>query len=93
MKVLYFSATGNSLYVAKSLGGEAISIPSLMRTDNLTIEDDAVGFPQPFGIVGQTRFHAKTPQCIHDREDVSCVVFYYCYLHGQNQLKMMVLFL
>ena len=47
MKVLYFSATGNSLYVAKSLGGEAISIPSLMRTDNLTIEDDAVGFVVP----------------------------------------------
>lgn len=31
MKILYFTATGNSLYVAKRLGGECYSIPKLMK--------------------------------------------------------------
>lgn len=31
MKILYFTATGNSLYVAKRHGGECYSIPKLMK--------------------------------------------------------------
>lgn len=59
--ILYFSATGNSLYVANELkgdGGEALSIPQLMKSGATNCEaketgtdaegwiNDAVGFWQ-----------------------------------------------
>ena len=47
MKVCYFTATGNSLYVAKKIGGELLSIPALMKNNDLDIEDDAVGIVCP----------------------------------------------
>lgn len=47
MKVLYFSATGNSLSVAKGIGGDLISIPQIINDDNKTIEDDVVGVVFP----------------------------------------------
>ncbi len=31
MKLLFFTATGNSLYIAKSFGGEMLSIPSILK--------------------------------------------------------------
>ena len=31
MKTLYFTATGNSLYIAKSIGGELLSIPKMIK--------------------------------------------------------------
>ena len=47
MTICYFTATGNSLYVAKRIGGELISIPKLMKTDHIEITDDAVGIVCP----------------------------------------------
>lgn len=47
MKVLYFSSTGNCIYVAKSLGSEALSIPELMKSGQLEIEDEIVGIVTP----------------------------------------------
>ena len=47
MKVFYFSASGNSMYVAKSLGGEAVSIPSVMKKGSPEVRDDAVGIVCP----------------------------------------------
>lgn len=47
MKICYFTATGNSLYVAKRIGGELLSIPHLMREKIFDIEDDAVGIVCP----------------------------------------------
>jgi len=47
MKICYFTATGNSLYVAKRLGGELLSIPKQMKSGQLGIEDDAVGVVCP----------------------------------------------
>ena len=47
MKTCYFTATGNSLYVARRIGGEALSIPKLMREDKIEIEDDVVGIVCP----------------------------------------------
>lgn len=48
MTICYFSATGNSLYVARRIGGELLSIPQLMRQDEITIEDDAIGVVCPW---------------------------------------------
>lgn len=43
MKIFYYTATGNSLAIAKEIGGELISIPQIMNNDNLNFEDDAIG--------------------------------------------------
>jgi ferredoxin len=47
MTALFFSATGNGLYVAKTLGDEAKSIPQLERTGVYEIEDDVIGIVSP----------------------------------------------
>ena len=47
MKILYFSATGNCLYVAKRLGGELLSIPQLHKNGVYEIADDVVGIICP----------------------------------------------
>ncbi|MBO6134950.1 MAG: EFR1 family ferrodoxin [Lachnospiraceae bacterium] len=47
MTVCYFTATGNSLYVAKRIGGKLLSIPKLYKQNEIKIEDDAVGIIAP----------------------------------------------
>lgn len=43
MKIFYFTATGNSLAVAKRIGGELISIPQIKDNENLYYKDDVIG--------------------------------------------------
>lgn len=47
MKVFYFTATGNSLYVAKRLGGELYSIPKVLKEGKLKFEDEKIGIVFP----------------------------------------------
>lgn len=47
MKIFYFTATGNSLYVAKSIGGELLSIAQMMREGQSEFADDEIGFVFP----------------------------------------------
>lgn len=47
MKVLYFTSTGNCLYVAKRFGGEVLSIPKLIKEGIYEIEDEVVGVVFP----------------------------------------------
>lgn len=47
MTICYFTATGNSLYVAKRIGGTLLSIPKLMKENEIIIDDDAVGIISP----------------------------------------------
>ncbi len=47
MTVLYFTATGNCLYVAKSLGGETLSIPKMIKERKFDFSDDKIGFVVP----------------------------------------------
>lgn len=47
MKTLFFTATGNNLYVAKRIGGDVISIPELVKNGTELIEDDAIGIVCP----------------------------------------------
>lgn len=47
MKIFYFTATGNSLYVAKKVGGELISIPQALKNITLTFEDEKIGIIFP----------------------------------------------
>ena len=45
--VFYFTATGNSLYVARSLTEMPISIPQAMKDGNLDFTADEIGFVFP----------------------------------------------
>lgn len=47
MKIFYFSATGNSLYIAKRIGGELYSIPQMLRHEKHDFEDEVIGFVFP----------------------------------------------
>jgi NAD-dependent dihydropyrimidine dehydrogenase PreA subunit len=53
MKIFYFTATGNSLYVAKRIGGELYSIPQMIKEGKFEFEDEAIGLVFPcygFGV-------------------------------------------
>ncbi|MDR1159909.1 MAG: EFR1 family ferrodoxin [Syntrophomonadaceae bacterium] len=47
MKTLFFSATGNNMYIAKRLGGEAVSIPQLVKNNDYYVADDKIGLVFP----------------------------------------------
>jgi len=47
MKILYFTATGNNLYIAKRLGGEHYSIPKMLNSGELELEDEQIGIVFP----------------------------------------------
>lgn len=45
--VFYFTATGNSLYVAKQFSDEPLSIPQIMRSYRRSFSDDVIGIVCP----------------------------------------------
>lgn len=47
MTIFYYTATGNSLMVAKSLGGNLLSIPKMLKEEKTLFEDDIIGFVFP----------------------------------------------
>ncbi len=47
MKILYFTATGNSLYIAKSIGGELYSIPQMVKEGIYEFSDEKIGIVFP----------------------------------------------
>jgi ferredoxin len=56
MKVFYFTSTGNSLYIAKRLGGQAHSIPKLLKSScELSFEDESIGIVFPCYYMGVPR--------------------------------------
>ncbi len=52
MTICYFTASGNSLYVAGQIGGRLLSIPKLMKEESIDIEDDAIGIVSPVYVGG-----------------------------------------
>lgn len=47
MTILYFTATGNCLYVSKKLGGTLYSIPQMVKKNKYVFEDDTIGLVFP----------------------------------------------
>ena len=45
MKIFYFTATGNSLYVAKKVGGELYSIPQMIKEGKWEFEKETKDNP------------------------------------------------
>jgi len=59
MKILYYTSTGNNLYIAKQLGGDLYSIPQLMKDEAFDIEDEIVGIVFPV-------FFATSPKTLRE---------------------------
>lgn len=55
MKIFYFTATGNNLYVAKKIGAEIYSIPKMLKENNFNFEADKIGFVIPAYYMGVPR--------------------------------------
>lgn len=47
MKILYFTATGNSLHIAKEIGGELLSIPQMIKEGTYDFTDEKIGIVFP----------------------------------------------
>lgn len=80
MKILYFSSTGNSLYVAKKLGGECISIPKIIESGNFTITDDVIGVVVPV-------YWLSVPAYVRDflkRAEFQCSYLFGILTYGDN---------
>ena len=55
--VFYFTATGNSLFVAKALGTELVSIPQAIKDGKLEYEADEIGFVLDETLQKRQRLH------------------------------------
>lgn len=55
MKTFYFTATGNSLHVAKKIGGELLSIAQMMKEKRFEFEGESIGFVYPCYGLGMPR--------------------------------------
>ena len=89
MKLLYYTTTGNNLYIAKQLGGELLSIPQLMKNEEFDIEDDVVGIIFPV-------FFATSPKTLREflqKADIKSDYLFLITSYGsdgdQNALKIM----
>ena len=81
MKILYFTATGNSLYVAKKLGGQLLSIPQLVKAKVDEIEDDAVGVVCPV-------YCGELPRMVREfllKAKVITNYFFFVLTYGMNE--------
>lgn len=80
MKVCYFTATGNCLYVARRIGGELLSIPQLMRQNEIVIEDDAVGIVAPV-------YAVEMPMMVKaflEKAKIKTEYFFFIYTYGMG---------
>ena len=89
MKVLYFSATGNNLYIAKKLGGELLSIPQLVKNGEYDIEDDVVGIVFPVFYANSPKMSREFLKKVNIKADYVFTIASYGSDGDQNALKIM----
>lgn len=80
MKICYFTATGNCLYVAKRIGGDLLSIPRLMRQETIEIIDDAVGVVCPV-------YAVEMPMMVREflkKAKIRTDYFFFIYTYGSG---------
>lgn len=56
MLILYFSATGNNLYVSKQLGDNLYSIPKAVKENQFTFSDEKIGLIFPIYELGVPKY-------------------------------------
>jgi len=55
MTIFYFTATGNSLAMAKKIGGDLVSIPQVVDSDKQLYKDDVIGIIFPIYALGMPK--------------------------------------
>lgn len=89
MKILYYTSTGNNLYISKQLGGELLSIPQLMKNETFDIEDDAVGIVFPVFFATSPKSIREFIQKVNIKTDYLFLITSYGSDGDQNALKIM----
>lgn len=80
MTVCYFTASGNCLYVARKIGGTLLSIPQLMKQDNIEIKDEAVGIVCPV-------YAVEMPMMVKEflkKARITTPYFFFIYTYGMG---------
>lgn len=73
MKALYFTATGNNLFIAKKLGGEFYSIPKLLKENKMDIKDEQIGIIFPV-------FYSGLPEIVEEFLDKAHLISKYIFV-------------
>ena len=80
MTICYFTGTGNSLYVAKRIGGDLYPISQLMRQHEIVIKDDAVGIVCPV-------YAGEMPMMVRDflsKASIETDYFFFVFTYGMR---------
>ena len=81
MITCYFTATGNSLYAARRIGGELRSIPQLMKQERIELADDAVGIVCPV-------YCGEMPGMVRrflEKAEIRTDYFFFVYTYGMSE--------
>ena len=89
MKILYYTTTGNNLYIAKQFEAELLSIPQLMKNNDLDIEDDCVGIVFPVFFATSLKTLREFLEKANIRTDYLFLITSYGVDGDQNALKIM----
>lgn len=89
MKILYYTSTGNNLYIAKRLGGELLSIPQLMKDNVFDIEDECVGIVFPVFFATSPKTLRQFIQKVNIKTDYLFLITSYGSDGDQNALRIM----
>ena len=82
MTVFYFTGTGNSLYVTKTIGGNLYSIPQLMKNKQFDFEDDIIGLVFPIYGWSLPKIVKEFINNIKIKADYTFIVGTYGTIHG-----------
>ncbi len=80
MTICYFTASGNCLYVAWQIGGTLLSIPQLMKQEQIEIKDEAVGVVCPV-------YAVEMPMMVKDflaKAKIDTDYFFFIYTYGMG---------
>jgi len=89
MKILYFTSTGNNLYISKKLGGELLSIPQLMKNSEFDISGDIVGIVFPVYYATSPKMIRKFLKKVNIKADYLFLICSYGADGDHNALKIM----
>ena len=90
MKILYFTSTGNNLYIARNLGGVLLSIPQLVNDNILDIEDDVVGIVFPVYYATSPKMLREYLKKVNIATDYLFLIASYGSDGDQNALRIMI---
>ena len=87
LEIYYFSGTGNSLAVARDIaekmGGDLISIPSVMDKKSITTDADVIGIVFPVYYLGTVNIPIVVQQFVRKLDDISTkYIFAVCTFGG-----------